>query len=484
MAITLNTSPQLVMPVYNPIYTSVTSDKTSQEAFSFIFDIFINGNFINRDRLFQRPGTIEAIYSPARILESYLSYDKSQNTLLSTNSVNAIEQYEIQIGEEYVDQWTFVDNNYYFVAPYVGFTMFNGVGTHNFVSGDTILITQFPGFASNNYNGVFTVLSASTNEIIVDLMHTVSTPVNGGTAVYADRRKTIYSDLASFSGYAFNGVLQYEEVPTWGFQNYNLKTSKVASFLTNQPSVVTVDLTDRGSLSFLRTTAFNASFDYLLEIAVTNKAGVTTIHEVLLPNMKVPQITNNLIQHVGAYPWNVNQMGLGVIIDSSTKSYTLRIVQENPSVSYLGMSEYKTFEINTKCSKFEPVRFMFLNSFGAFDYFTATLLSKESISINKTTYQKVLTYNYDVGDRGRTVLGIEGQQSYTVNSDWINEDTSLWLREMALSAEVYILDNIDGSIIPVIVDMGTYEINKHVNKKLFNQVFTYSKAFTKNTIRG
>ncbi len=109
MAISILTSPQLVQPVYNPIYVEVTSDNTQKEGFNFIFDLYINSQNVNRDRLLPIPTTTTAVYSPARILESYLSYDLTNNITGITTSNNCVDYYEVICGEEYVNPWRFDD---------------------------------------------------------------------------------------------------------------------------------------------------------------------------------------------------------------------------------------------------------------------------------------------------------------------------------------------------------------------------------------
>lgn len=634
MPITLLTTPQLIMPCYNPIYTKVSSDKTSEEAFNFIFDLYINGNFVNRDRLLPRPATNEAVYSPARILESYLSYDKSQNITGTTASSNCIDYYEVVCGEEYINPWRFDD----FTAvgsgsTLSGYTVFYTTGTtaNPYVSGDTIYVQQDAGYVSNYYNGVFNIISATTSSLVVDAYYSISTPVTAGLIYYSDRRKTVYtgsteyltnptmvgapgngwttygpdgcsvtltlnagllkltipdiscgnywsttattnSTLVSgvdylvsftvsnvsnpsgeaeavyanlggnqsaafigtgtfnqvmtcgtgstfsldffsdadtggygshsitvsaasvynfngFSGYSWNGVVQYEDVPTWSYDQYVL-TGATSKFLTNQPSTVKTRLDERGSIGFMNINPLSGAA-YSLFIISERIDGSPTIPVPFPINQVSGSTTNDKIIEFGAYPWNLNQASQALygvnVIDDAIKSYQLIILMEaDPIMSaytFQQVSEIKTFILDQECSKFEPVRFMFLNSLGQFDYFTATLKSQETLNITRNAYQKSLAYNYQVGDRGKTVISLDAQQTYVAISDWVNQATSTWLSELFLSNEVYIL-NSDGSLTPIIIDNNSVDLFKSTNQKLFNYTFNYSKAVTKNTQRG
>jgi hypothetical protein len=625
MAISILTTPPLIAPVYNPIYIQVESDKTAQEAFNFIFDLYINGNFIVRDRLLPRPATIQAVYSPARILESYLSFDKSQNVTGSTASTNCIDYYEVVCGEEYINPWRFYDNSYSSIVGFTGYTEFymTGSTSNPYVTGDKVYVVQDSGFTSNIYNGTFTVLTATSTSIVVDMLHTVATPVNGGLIYYSDRRKTIYTGTTGTTGYSWNGVVQYEEIPTYDYTDYMMVSNNIVynggftsalngwsipsplvdesfsiatnqavysgafdtnnmtiintgttlisgqkytvtiecvstvspysgnsnldariylgnvvspimnnvglyqfdmvaggdclvklkvgtdsqggemtfdnlsvylnnsgKFLTNQPTVKT-KLDERGSIGFMNIQPFISGATYYMFLAITRFDGSPTF-PIPFPLLEMSgTTTNEKIIEFGAYPWNLNQASQSLYgidaIDEYTSSYLLIILMQPDPIgapdSYLEISERKTFEIDTDCSKYEPVRFMFLNALGQFDYFTATLLSRENINISKTSYQKTLPYNYQVGDRGKTVLSVAGQQSYIVTSNWITEDTCTWLMELFLSQEVYVLNN-DGSLMPIIIDNTSVEPKKRVNDKLLNYTFNYTKAITKNTQRN
>lgn len=102
--ITLNTSPVTYtsfMPVYNDIVYTVTSDNNTACKFQYIADIYINGNYIQRLKLFPNLQG-NANFKINRILENYIS-----NTLITnissifTYNDNHIINYEVKFGETY-----------------------------------------------------------------------------------------------------------------------------------------------------------------------------------------------------------------------------------------------------------------------------------------------------------------------------------------------------------------------------------------------
>jgi len=752
MAITIIDEPVLVQTAYNPIYTKVSSNQTSQEAFNFLFDTYVNGVFVNRDRLLPRPGTTQAIYSPARILESYLSYDLSQNVIADTASSNCIDQYKVVCGEEYIVYWEF-DNIVADTFTSTSYSVFySNTEDHSFQVGDDILIAQDPGFVYSHYNGVYKVVDVidsktilvnvtfqvelnriqngtfantsiwdtnglwtisggnahctSSNEaslaqssiftpgedyyvsinvialtgtmtvaIGAGTLHTITTTgthtftltnvtgddfevyvSTGGSATvdnivsyrvvtstgrvtFSDKRKTqfigqgdelmlnphfqylggtnywttdshpgcsssfgisvankmqlvipdiscadtFYSsytggsftpgisydisitvdtinnpsgngqnitiDLGgtlstafvgvgtfnatvicgtsgdlrliaymdadtggfgshSFSltnisikesevkveGYDFNGVLQYEQIPTWDYTDFYLD-GPTKRFLTNQPETVLTRLNERGSIGFMNLGDINdnPAYEYYMVVGGYNLDGSLRIPFIVqILNMSTQPITNNRIIEFPAYPWNLNQLSQDLlaidVIDSTTSKYTLQIYVRpdpigDPGV-YLPISELKTFELDLTCSKFEPVRFMFLNSLGQFDYYTATLLSRTTINTTKDYFVKTLPLGYSVGDRGKTAINTNAQETYVVNTDWISEETARWLSyELYNSIEIYTLDS-DGVITPIVLDTASIEVKKRVNDKLLNYSFNYSKAVPLNNQRN
>ncbi len=112
MAITIITNPNggnannLSSPVYNPIYFNVSSTNTAQPNFSYVFQLYTGstatGVPISTIKLLPRPSVGNAIYNPARIFESFLSYDINvQNITASTQGVYHLTNYVVKMGEEY-----------------------------------------------------------------------------------------------------------------------------------------------------------------------------------------------------------------------------------------------------------------------------------------------------------------------------------------------------------------------------------------------
>ena len=400
MSLTITSLPPEVSPAYNSFYFNVTSTNTAQPNYKYVFSVFSGstgaGNPMSTIKLLPRPGgSANCIFSPARVLESLVSYDaRIQNIIAVTNSLNHITSYCIRFGEEY--------------------------GSLN--------------------TGV-----------------------------------TVFSSITSATGYIFNGVQQYEQLPSWKYNDYVL-TGSTSKFLTNQPrsGVFIKNNTDRGTLSYMQLiNGGNPASDALVLTTYQTSGG-----SIQYIGNYSSGFTNNII-HVPSGIWNINNAGLGTLINTATdKQYDLFI-----SGSTGQISERIIYKITPICSKYDTIRIQFLNRLGGFDYFNFNLVSRKTINITRNSFKKVLNYNYSIGDRGTTVLDIDGIYSYTVQSDWVNQNESNWLEELITSNEVYVIDS-SGNAFPIIINDNSVEIKKSVNDKLLSYMFSYSSANKINGQRG
>ena len=139
--ITLTSSPLAVMPVYNPIWYNIIGGNVAQPNYKYIFNIYTGvtatGNPLATIKLLPRPITKNCIFSPARVLESVLSYDSSsygslntgvQNIISGVTSYNHVTDFNIQFGCEYghitgITQYTGITHS-------TGYT-FNGILQYN-----------------------------------------------------------------------------------------------------------------------------------------------------------------------------------------------------------------------------------------------------------------------------------------------------------------------------------------------------------------
>lgn len=100
-------------------------------------------------------------------------------------------------------------------------------------------------------------------------------------------------------------------------------------------------------------------------------------------------------------------------------------------------SEYKYYQIDRRVTKYEPIRFRWLNQLGGYDSYSFRLFNGKNTSIERTEYDRLLDYNYKLGDRGRTLISVKATERINANSNWLTEKESLWMEELYTSLNVF-----------------------------------------------
>lgn len=519
MAISIVSSPQAVQPVYSPLWFNVTSTNTAQPNFKYVFKLYTGttatGTPLATTKLLARPVTANCLYNPSRILETVLSYDSNiQNIISATTSHNHITNYVVNFGEEYgllstgttiysglssATSYTFNGVNQYQEIPSWQYQSINmaywNLGTDWSFSGNSIVkvagnnsqtIVQAPMISGRTYS--VTIGQINVTAGVVDLIlgsNTIVTGFSGATSV-------TFSGVTNGTQLKWQGytttILDFDvaQITIDDITNpYNPIRVFPPRFLTNQPQDLNVkNDTDRGTLSFLDTELKTRYWNVWVTEANGNIAWTQ-----FSCNAYTGNTPDNRIIHIPSGPWNINNVPASERIFGATG--TTQIIKPTDTAYLIFLeditglnSEYRRFNINKTCSKFETVRLQFLNRLGGFDYVNFDLVSKKTINnINKGTYTKALTYDYVIGDRGKTVIDMNAEINYSVLSDWMSDEESAWMEELVTSPEVYII-NSDGTAWPVIIKQNSLTIQKKSFKKLIQYGFDLETSFKVNTQRG
>lgn len=299
---------------------------------------------------------------------------------------------------------------------------------------------------------------------------------------------TTHTGLQTITNGAFNGVLQYKEIPTWSYTSYlvnNTVTSTTVNFLTNQPrDGVSVNVygnpsgafhLDAGSVSYLTLANFQpTTARYTVYYQGLSFSSATY-------DLAISSSTAGFIYHIPAGPANINSAIGGPVIQLNATSYTIQLLNgANHS-----LSEALLYIVDPNCSKYTPVRLQFLNRLGGWDYANFNLVSRKTINATKRDmYKKNLPYNYVVGDRETTMINFDGNYTYTLNTDYLTQGQSNWMEELFTSQNINIVSEDGLTVHPVNLTDGTVEIKKSINDKLLQYTFSLDSAFIINTQRG
>ena len=86
------------------------------------------------------------------------------------------------------------------------------------------------------------------------------------------------------------------------------------------------------------------------------------------------------------------------------------------------------------------------------------------------------SYTYGTEAKSKSNYDTEANQIITLNSNWITEEESTWLKELIMSPYVWLMDG--GVLKSVNVINSDYESKKTINDKLFNLTIDVELSFT------
>jgi len=161
-------------------------------------------------------------------------------------------------------------------------------------------------------------------------------------------------------------------------------------------------------------------------------------------------------------------------------------------VNYTNSTETKTKILKVKtfdCSKYEPIRVTFVNKFGALQDLYFTRRSNESLNIKKEDYKASVmdfaNFSYDTSEHQMRTLNLIGNDSITLNTDYIDESSNEHIKQLMLSEQVWMTRLTDEEkIVPLKLKTQSLQMKKRVNDKLVQYSMEFDVAADKiNNIR-
>ena len=139
----------------------------------------------------------------------------------------------------------------------------------------------------------------------------------------------------------------------------------------------------------------------------------------------------------------------------------------------------RTFSLNTECSQYPTVRLHWMNKLGGFDSFNFNKNTINAMEIERKQFKAPLSIGYSKQDRLKTNYNTTINDKISINSDWITEQESELLEELATSPVIY-LERSATEFVAVNITNTNYEIKTFLtDRKMFNVSFdieyTYSR---------
>lgn len=316
-------------------------------------------------------------------------------------------------------------------------------------------------------NGAGWQKSASFNKYTIEFQESFGTvpEVSGATTTVTQ--------------YAFNGALRYFDFNRYQQSDYLVDRDGIQNFLTYMPQSVFVRMEQQVELGVFtqEDSGFNPVYRAIIKVydAAGNNTQLATVDnpyntysnddERFLSFVCGPADLNNLVLTTGSQPLlNDGSYRYTVEIESDDGPQTVTIVQE--------------FILNRECSKFDDhVVLYFLNPLGRFDSFAFSLANQESYDFIREQYRKYAgqfdadtqAFAFNPYGEQRVVFDTQEQPKWRLNSDYMNQETAKWLRDLIGSPKVYMTHpDYEDELVEVIIDQSTYTPPKRPIDRLFN----------------
>jgi hypothetical protein len=184
----------------------------------------------------------------------------------------------------------------------------------------------------------------------------------------------------------------------------------------------------------------------------------------------------------GIYPANIRNTNTtfdGFLTAGTLDHYTVQAIDASTPTAKLISQEYTINIICDSSFGYEGIRLAWLNKFGVWDYYTFNQKSVRSLTTNKTTYTQLggtwndthyKPYSYKGGKKN---FRVNATERIKLNTDFLNDEESIWIEELLNSPEVYIINGYDVNDTPVSTQSTIY--------KYVEPVLVTTSSFTRKT---
>lgn len=153
-------------------------------------------------------------------------------------------------------------------------------------------------------------------------------------------------------------------------------------------------------------------------------------------------------------------------------------------------SEKRRIYIDHRCV-INETQILFMDRAGSWSSFAFTLRENRSITSEKKNYRKEFGYldqnpspniwTYDLTDAGEVTYNVTTEKTYTLITDWMTDEMSIYFEELITSPETYLKsDETGGAFVRCIVMTNQIETQRSKNEKLINKTINVKMAVNEN----
>ena len=277
----------------------------------------------------------------------------------------------------------------------------------------------------------------------------------------------------------WNGVRNKVDWLSFVYTDYDMSAGTGKKFLTDAPRTQYIDSNQSAFLYFL------ASDLSITQVVVRGY------------DSSGSAITSGIINITQTDKYNRIAIGSYDIVNSNPSDW----ITGNPATFLTGVSYYTVriedltnasetfkFYIDSKCSKYTPVRLHWLNRLGGFDSFNFIYKSDVDTDVKRSSYLQEhhnftgASWEYNKASRGNTVYNVEMTNTTRVNTDFLTDSESEWMEDLFTTPVVY--QELNNELIAVTIDGKNIKRQTSLNDKLAQYTFDFTEALVNTRQRG
>lgn len=477
---------QEITPAYNPVVTDIFSVNYAQPGFRYLVDL-VNLRDSSNIASFK--------VTPLQDGSGYIDVSKQLSNLLSVNFnnngadedadiTNSYVDYEIQLGEEYQNNWPFGSIALYGgTGPYSTKTkLTNTLGTtHSYSAGDQINISTYPLASSQGtLGGLHRIVAVpSTSSIVVDVTFPGSSApgASGGVSSFADGRKTAYRGVNSISGLAFNGAATFSRLRSYNYGSYVIwaeaEDALVLSTVLNGTSDAFGE--EEWWMNNEQRMDINVYIDpqsygeFVCSWYYQDKSG-TNLASGSFPvgNPSGSATSGKMKQFSISFPDTIG-------LTNYPTGYVLVFNITEDTGSLQNTRNYYVY--HDKRCQIEDYSISFMDRFGSIMSYSFPLRAKESGKIKRDTYNKSISYEplsysyaniYPTTIAGDTTYSVNVEKELELSTNWMSDYMSVAFEELLTSPYTWIKMP-DNNYYACTVQETGFEIERQKNKRLIKK---------------
>ena len=410
MAISIQQSPTTPNMANNNLVFAVTSSQVTQPQFQFVADLTYSGSNTVLQRIKQQPNpNARGVFDFGSIVTNYLGEDENWKTAKFDTAVNAAKRFNFRFGEQY---GTSISSSV---------SLFTGISTN----------LGAPGVSASAYTYIANGLVEPNDKInwnwpSASYYSNVVTPTGGNDTIQAEYALT-YAPTTK--------LVQLGEYETISLINGNF-TNNTAS----AQDIYGLQVDQYDSAGILISSSFIVN-------ETSNGGGPRTNDSEEWSTVAADQTAGTQLLTIGVGPQNLADAGTP--LSASCAYYTVKAVmqdapsQEDPANYFT----FRRYNVDSAYCEYPGARFAWKNQFGVWDYFTFKLQVDKAFTIERANYQQSFVpfgdntpVPYSKQRRGTVNYYNKPTQTQVANSDWLDQDTADWLKELFFSANVFYQD--------------------------------------------